>query len=217
MKKSGIYIITCLADNKVYIGSSVDVYSRWKRHRYDLKNNQHENQHLQNAYNKFGKEMFIFHLLEECKKTELVSREQHYLDTYKSWDKTNGFNKYQRAYSPKGWKMSDTQKRKISLALTGHLTSKETRDKIGKAHKGKKMSKEAIEANRRWHTGRKQSEDNIAKRAREYSFIDKEGNIFKGRNLKRFAEKHKLHRGDLRDVLNGKRNTHRGLKKYKGD
>lgn len=49
----GIYKI--IINNKVYIGSSFNIQRRLIQHKSDLKNNRHDNQHLQNAYNKHKK------------------------------------------------------------------------------------------------------------------------------------------------------------------
>ena len=49
----GIYKI--IINNKVYIGSSFNIQRRLIQHKSDLKNNRHDNQHLQNAYNKYKK------------------------------------------------------------------------------------------------------------------------------------------------------------------
>lgn len=47
----GIYKI--IINNKVYIGSSFNIQKRLIQHKSDLKNNRHDNQYLQNAYNKY--------------------------------------------------------------------------------------------------------------------------------------------------------------------
>ena len=64
------------------------------------------------------------------------------------------------------------------------------------------------------HTGIKQSEKTIDKRAKQYSFIDIDGNIHVGKNLKRFCIKHNLHRPNMNLVLKGIRKSHHGFKKY---
>lgn len=59
--KSGVYQIYNPITNKRYIGSSIDVYRRIKEHRRNLKGNRHENQHLQNAWNRY-KYLLIFEI-----------------------------------------------------------------------------------------------------------------------------------------------------------
>lgn len=89
----GIYKITCVPNGKIYIGSSVDVRNRWWNHKSQLKHQKHTNQHLQRAYDKYGKEAFLWEVIEECSKEQLRLREQHYLDTLQPFYKNNiGFN-----------------------------------------------------------------------------------------------------------------------------
>jgi len=54
-KKSGIYKITCLVNNKIYVGSTCDFNRRFNAHRNLLKNNKHYAIYMQNAYNLYGK------------------------------------------------------------------------------------------------------------------------------------------------------------------
>lgn len=49
LKKSGIYCLINLSNNKRYIGSSKNIYSRLLKHRSLLRNNKHENSKLQNS------------------------------------------------------------------------------------------------------------------------------------------------------------------------
>lgn len=58
MKKSGIYKIINTKNSKIYIGSSVDLFYRIKRHQNDLKRNSHCNDHLQKSWNKYGAKYF---------------------------------------------------------------------------------------------------------------------------------------------------------------
>lgn len=54
----GIYIIRNKINSMLYIGSSVDCDRRLKQHFSNLLENKHINKHLQNAYNKYGREHF---------------------------------------------------------------------------------------------------------------------------------------------------------------
>ena len=63
MNTKGIYIITNLISNAVYIGCTrTTFHHRLKAHIWALKGNRHENSHLQNAYNKYGEDEFEFKL-----------------------------------------------------------------------------------------------------------------------------------------------------------
>jgi len=83
MEKSGIYKILNIKNNKFYIGSSKDLNKRWIQHKSNLKNNNHINVILQRSWNKYGKNSFVFDIIEECKENMLLEREQYYIDTLK--------------------------------------------------------------------------------------------------------------------------------------
>ena len=76
----GVYKILNTVNNKPYIGSSVNIATRWGKHKSLLRYDKHENMKLQNAWNKYGEEAFVFLILEECEIDELLIREQYYLD-----------------------------------------------------------------------------------------------------------------------------------------
>lgn len=79
--KCGIYYIYCIENEKGYVGSSYDIEGRFCNHKSNLRNNKHKNNHLQNAYNKYGKEKFEFSILKLCERNELVEQEQFYKDS----------------------------------------------------------------------------------------------------------------------------------------
>lgn len=76
---TGIYKITDLNSNNFYIGSSININNRWKRHLSQLKNHKHSNYFLQKLFNFYGASCFSFEIVELCK--NLKEREQYYLDT----------------------------------------------------------------------------------------------------------------------------------------
>lgn len=77
---SGIYTIKCKENNKMYLGSSVNISSRFRRHKADLRKNKHHCTYLQRAWNKYGEDKFTFETVEEVPKEELLDVEQMYLD-----------------------------------------------------------------------------------------------------------------------------------------
>lgn len=81
INKIGIYKITNIINNKFYIGSTTESFAkRWKNHITSLRRNTHKNEYLQNAFNKYGENSFMFSILELCNKNDCLSREQIYLN-----------------------------------------------------------------------------------------------------------------------------------------
>lgn len=76
----GIYKITNIFVNKVYIGSSKDVEVRIKQHFSLLKNRKHHSIKLQRAYDKYGLKSFTAEVVEECDPGQLLVREQVWMD-----------------------------------------------------------------------------------------------------------------------------------------
>lgn len=89
----GVYAILNLANNKKYIGSSVNVLTRKQDHFSSLARGDHHSYRLQKAYNKYGVENFKFIKLKEVKdENELRLAEQYYLDKYKTYLSRYGYN-----------------------------------------------------------------------------------------------------------------------------
>jgi len=87
-----VYLIKCLINNKIYIGSAKNWKDREYSHFRALRNNNHSNARLQNAYNKYGKDNFEFVVLESCRVLDRNIREQFWIDTLKVYDPKIGFN-----------------------------------------------------------------------------------------------------------------------------
>ncbi len=89
---SGIYIIKNIVNNKVYVGSSINIKNREYKHFWMLNRGIHDNIPLQNSYNKYGRDSFIFEVKEFCDDSILVERENFYISEYKSNILDYGFN-----------------------------------------------------------------------------------------------------------------------------
>lgn len=63
-KIAAVYKIINIKNSKVYIGSSVDIRNRWNAHIRLLNKNKHHSYKLQGAWNKHGKDSFIFEIIE---------------------------------------------------------------------------------------------------------------------------------------------------------
>lgn len=156
-KRAGVYQIRNTVTGKVYIGSSVSVYARKSAHFHYLKGNKHKNEKLQNSFNKYGQESFVFEVLEYVEDvTKLAEREQYYIDLYNASEK--GYNILAKADSSLGYKHSEEVKKEISKRQKGegnyfwgkHLLE-EHKVRISKGNRGKKHSKEAVERTRKGH------------------------------------------------------------------
>ena len=126
IKKPGIYKITNLINNKIYIGSATLFYKRKNNHYSDLRRGDHGNEHLQNAFNFYGEGNFIFEVLEIIEdKSKLIEREQYYLDILLFASENDkrfndlGYNICRKAYSLLGTKRTIEQKIKMSKAHLG--------------------------------------------------------------------------------------------------
>jgi len=82
-KKSGIYKITNIVNNKFYIGSAVNIERRFKLHSYMLRYNKHYNKKLQNSFNKYGKDNFKIEVVSICPPEYCTKLEQWFINTQK--------------------------------------------------------------------------------------------------------------------------------------
>jgi group I intron endonuclease len=97
---AGVYQILCLPTGKIYIGSAVDLWERWGKHRLSLRHGNHRNAHLQNAWNKYGEANFVCSVLEFVKKADLLRAEQAWINKTGCTNRDMGFNIYDVAGSP---------------------------------------------------------------------------------------------------------------------
>jgi group I intron endonuclease len=88
----GIYKIVNIKNNKVYIGSSINLDSRKYKHFWMLEKNIHDNNYLQSSYNKYGKDTFYFDIVEVCLPEELIIKENFYIHKHKSNNLSFGYN-----------------------------------------------------------------------------------------------------------------------------
>lgn len=163
MTISGVYFIRNAQTQKVYVGSSVDIYRRWKSHIYDLNRNAHHSTHLQNAWNAYGESTFEFLLAESASNDkDLSAVEQKWIHIFNAYE--NGYNccpiagnvgrlpkteAHKRAIGDahKGKKRSPQARANMSAAARKRSsrgpTSEETKKRISEAKKGWVMSPES--------------------------------------------------------------------------
>jgi len=92
MINSGIYKITNTLNNKLYIGSSINLSSREYKHFWMLNKGIHDNEYLQKSFNKYGIDIFKFEIVEYCESNELIEKENKFINLYKSNNLNKGYN-----------------------------------------------------------------------------------------------------------------------------
>lgn len=142
--KIGIYSIKNLINKKVYIGQTLNsFYKRFLLHQWKLKNNCHDNKYLQNSYNKYKDENFIFSVVEffDEKDVEKINeREKYWINYYRelklSYNLQDGgqdrnFNRFISLESRK--KIGEINRER----MIGTKLSSETKNKMSTTRKGK--------------------------------------------------------------------------------
>lgn len=110
-KITGIYKIENISNNKIYVGQSSDIKSRWTHHKSDLNNNRHHNNHLQSAWNKYGENNFKFSIIELCDEVKLDERERFWIKEYDSYN--SGYNQDCGGIGIRGYKHTEEEINKM--------------------------------------------------------------------------------------------------------
>ena len=213
--KSGIYKITCLPNEKVYIGSAVDLDKRFNVHFSTLKNKKHDNQYLQNTWNKYGSENFTFEVIEFIDDVRcLIRAEQVWLDYFKGANPRYGFNICPKAGSSLGVKRSAETRAKISLTGKGNQNARgfkhtlEARTKLAllaKGNRNRRGLKHTLESLTKMTLGR------VKNNPFYYVAISPDKRVYDHiLNLKAFCKDHNLDVSTMGDVARGKSKHHKG-------
>lgn len=128
MLNCGVYQIKNIKTNDTYIGQSIDLSHRKSKHFSHFRLGKHANVYFQRAYNKYGTENFEFSILIYCEPFELTRYEQKLVDIINP--KYNILK--QCVDSPKGIKLSEETKQKISRSLKGKPCSEKVRELLKK-------------------------------------------------------------------------------------
>lgn len=229
---SGIYLITCTANRKVYVGSSIDLHKRCLAHRWLLRHQQHENIKLQRAWNKYGENRFTFQSLEEVSPEYLMEREQFWIDTYRACENKRGFNlanfPYQgmrgRKHAPSTIELfRNTRKGDLNANYRGKVlvcnycncefksVGRNSNQKYcshacyAKAPKSAETRHKYGNAMRGKARTKESIEKHFASRALWYIFTSPEGVEIKAQGLAKFCREHNLQQASICAVIRGKR------------
>lgn len=79
-KISGIYKITNRITNQFYIGSSKNIFLRWKDHKKPSTIKRYKNQKLYKDFIEYGIKNFLFEIIEKTIPENLKNTEKYYID-----------------------------------------------------------------------------------------------------------------------------------------
>ncbi len=66
----GVFQVKNIKNNKVLIDNSIDMESKWNRHKMELKFGNHRNRQLQKDWNAYGETNFVFEVVSELKEND---------------------------------------------------------------------------------------------------------------------------------------------------
>lgn len=150
LKKIAVYRIRNIVSGKFYIGSSSNLYERWRTHRQKLRSGKHPNQHLLASWTKHGEEAFKFEILKEfiCAQKMMAYEERLITKNINdplcmnltAWVDTPMRGRTGKKHPRYGVKLSEAEKDVIRQSTnrqwqqsdprTGHTHSSESRKKI---------------------------------------------------------------------------------------
>lgn len=231
---TGIYKITNTVNNKVYIGQALDIHSRIRNHKEALNRGTHPNNHLQRAWNLYGKDKFVFSIVESCEESQLTEREQFWIDFYGGINSNDTYNQRDAGSHgshseetrlkisktqlgvPKGpgRKVSEEGRLSLSLSHMGKHPSEETRHKMSLAQMGRKHTEEVkkriAETHKKRYLDNPELRKEISERMKGRIFSEehryKLGNSNRGKSYKDNKERiKKQSEGLKRAYISGKR------------
>jgi group I intron endonuclease len=205
---SGVYVITNIVNNKVYIGSASNIKARWNYHIWTLNKNTHHNIHLQRAWNKYDDTNFTFDVLEEVGICKLSERENYWMQYYKD----NGYTLYNISPNAEHSILSEETKLKISRKNKGRPAWNKgipcpinTRIKIRDANIGQVRTLDQLQRASGKIGGRKHSQETIEKMTKR-PFTDIElhdiyNKQLEGYSVQELADTYDTNRESLRVAL----------------
>lgn len=194
------------------MGASNNVLLRWNRHRHELRCGVHSSEKLQNLWDKYGEESFLFEIQEEVSHG-LKDRENYWIgkinSTINSIRSSNAYDtsaKKARVRKPpkttmcpeKRAKMTERMRRTISL--TSDKILEERKRKLSESHKGKTPTEE-------------QKIKIAIALAGKYRFISPSGDVIDIFNMRKFCRENDLNAAIMNRVWNGHRKSHKGWRR----
>ena len=183
--KGTIYCVHCISTGKKYIGQTIQkLQYRINDHFCRSSNSQYK---FHRAIKKYGKNNFIYGMIEECDFTIINEREMYWIGVYDTFK--NGYN-------------SDTG------GMNGRLLSEETKIKIQRKTSKNNNPRYGVKLNDELKEKIKNSNAKF-----EYTILELNTNIFyKTNSLREFCKNYDLKRVNLTRTFTGKYKQHKGFR-----
>jgi len=148
-----IYTITNKINNRVYVGQTNNFKRRMHEHKNILRSNAHSNPYLQEDYNLYGEENFVFEIVEECLNNENLFREDFWINYFGGIESNRTYN-CQCSYKQNKFMIEKQNIKKLGRKRTnefklqqrerfltnnpmkGKHHSLKTRERLSETHKG---------------------------------------------------------------------------------
>lgn len=174
--KAVVYKIINITNAKFYVGSTIRWDSRLRTHRRKLRAGNHHCVPLQNAWNKYGEDAFVFRVFVVAENPkELHDIEQQFLNEHHGTAMCYNMARH-TDHSSRGVPCSPARKRRISEALKRYYAenpdahprlnrphAEETKEKMRKNRAGVAVAEETKEKLRQANLGKRASEKTKAK------------------------------------------------------
>jgi group I intron endonuclease len=197
LNKSGIYCIRNKVNNKVYIGKAKCIYRRIRQHINNLnkKNRKEENDHLINAWHKYGRLNFEYFVIEYIPLDTLKERELYWQKVYKCTDRKRGYNF--REDSETGCVVSQETRKKLSEAQVKRFSDPKERQKVSHTYwkdnpeATKQMAKKVSEATIKYYIDQYTKDGQFIKRWNSVKEIIEENPSYKWQQIYSVCSGHK--------------------------
>jgi len=120
-----VYQILNIKNNKRYIGSTLQKNIRFNKHKNELRNNNHPNVYLQEDWNKYSEDDFVFKILcDNITEIDKLNQEQNFIN---SFDFNTLYNIQPNSnLSMRGAKFTERHKNRLRKAMRGKTPARST-------------------------------------------------------------------------------------------
>lgn len=151
IKKWYCYKITNLINDKIYVGKTDNIKTRWSKHKTAAKlKNPHEYLYIHRAMNKYGFENFTIEQIGEYEtEKEAFDAEIFFIKEWNCRDRAIGYNLTNGGEGSSGFKHSNKSKKKMSVSKKGTQVG-EKNPFYGKTHSEEYKKQASLRTTQQW-------------------------------------------------------------------